>query len=832
MGRRKDDRLSHFFLSGTSEARSFTAYAAPRPPKVIPELPRAQHGQHLLRQVRDLKRIAHEVAQDQVRAELESGIGLQVTFESREDVELAFESLAYEPGNIELLSLIQHEGNTTANVFVPEGRLEHFEKYILEYLEEHRTARGQVRDHKALLNTISAIRRAEVRGLWGDDEGLLPANSDEEFWWEVWLPVRNDREAVLRDFNKLAGLARCQVGERVVNFPERQVVMMYGSERKLASANRLLTSVAELRRAKETAQLFLGEKRETQLERTTALADRTTAGEGGEEIPYICLIDSGLTRGHPLLRRFVAAEDLHTINPAWGVEDKLDHGTAMGGLALYGDLSELLAGQDDVKIEHRIESVKILDQNGGNVGDDAHHAYLFAEAVSRPEVDWPERRRVFATAITASDYRDRGKPSSWSAALDSLAASVDSEGSRLFIVSAGNTVDPAAWAEYPHSLTTNLIHDPGQAWNAITVGGYTEKIRITEDDAGDLMPIAQPGDLSPRTTTSATWNNAWPLKPDVVFEAGNVARDALGAVGMESLDLLSTSNSPTGPLFTNTNGTSAASAQCAKFAAELMTRFPRLRMETIRGLILHSAQWKPEMKARYVGRGRASKAQWRNLIRHCGWGIPDMPRAVWSATNSLTLVVEDELRPYKRERGEAPKTRDMHLHRLPWPKEALEELQDAGAVMRVTLSYFVEPNPSSRGMASRYHYPSARLRFDLRRPLETTDSFLGRINAAAARMDDEDEANVPDPRWHLGANYRHRGSLHQDVWEGGAAELARRGLLAVYPAAGWWRTRPKLQRYELPIKYSLIVSIETPETEADLYVAVEQQIAAGIAVET
>ena len=77
----------------------------------------------------------------------------------------------------------------------------------------------------------------------------------------------------------------------------------------------------------------------------------------------------------------------------------------------------------------------------------------------------------------------------------------------------------------------------------------------------------------------------------------------------------------------------------------------------------------------------------------------------------------------------------------------------------------------------------------------------------------------------MGVQKRHRGSLHQDIWKGTAADLAARGFIAVYPAAGWWRTRQAQQRYDLPARYSLIVSIRTPQTEIDLYTPVAQQVA-------
>jgi hypothetical protein len=93
-----------------------------------------------------------------------------------------------------------------------------------------------------------------------------------------------------------------------------------------------------------------------------------------------------------------------------------------------------------------------------------------------------------------------------------------------------------------------------------------------------------------------------------------------------------------------------------------------------------------------------------------------------------------------------------------------------------------------------------------------------------------DPIDPRDPNWLLGDRQRHRGSLHKDIWRGTAAELANRGFVAVYPAKGWWRTRPAQERYDLPARYSLIVSIRTPEADVDLYTPIAEQVAAQAAV--
>jgi hypothetical protein len=212
--------------------------------------------------------------------------------------------------------------------------------------------------------------------------------------------------------------------------------------------------------------------------------------------------------------------------------------------------------------------------------------------------------------------------------------------------------------------------------------------------------------------------------------------------------------------------------------------------------------------------------------------VPSLDRALWSAGNSLTLIVQDELQPYVRDGG-AVKTKDMHFHDLPWPVDVLLDLGEAEVRLRVTLSYFIEPNPGARGQASKYSYQSHALRFAVRRPTENDAEFRRRINAQA---DDDDEgrpgqAATADRNWFIGDRLRRRGSLLSDIWTGPAAELANLGQIAVFPAMGWWKTRPASGRYERTARYALLVSIEAPEIDVDLYTVVQNVIEVRAAVE-
>lgn len=58
--------------------------------------------------------------------------------------------------------------------------------------------------------------------------------------------------------------------------------------------------------------------------------------------------------------------------------------------------------------------------------------------------------------------------------------------------------------------------------------------------------------------------------------------------------------------------------------------------------------------------------------------------------------------------------------------------------------------------------------------------------------------------WFLGPKARNRGSLHSDILGGFAANIAERGVIAVFPVTGWWKEQKKRDRSELGARYALI----------------------------
>jgi hypothetical protein len=91
-------------------------------------------------------------------------------------------------------------------------------------------------------------------------------------------------------------------------------------------------------------------------------------------------------------------------------------------------------------------------------------------------------------------------------------------------------------------------------------------------------------------------------------------------------------------------------------------------------------------------------------------------------------------------------------------------------------------------------------------------------------------SGAPDG-WHVGSETRNRGSVHSDIWEGTAADLAARGLIAIFPVTGWWKELKARDQSDLGARYSLLISIETPIQEVDIWTPVAVEAGVPIVIE-
>ena len=861
----------HLFIRQPTQVINYTSPKSGGGSIKIPSRNRRRHGSFLKKKFEELWKQSKNEQKDRRALALPVRTGHYIEFRSRSGFDLITKSLESMRSNIRLLNIRdqeienQHKKEqqngkkiTIATVYVPGDKMSLFLNKIEQYLNQNtKPTKKQLQEdpnfkgnpkHKNLIESIESIRLAVLESFWQDDKELIPENN-ESVSCEIWLKTdksssaNNFNERYKKFFNICDELNTSEKSyiqnpkqieyrkDQTLSFPERTVVLIKASKNQLVELIKSSDQIAEFRKAKETARFWLEQENKEQVEWVKDLQRRLEVDNKSKV--SVCLLDTGVNNGHPLIKPVLSDKDCHTVNPVWGVDDEEGHGTTMSGLIIYGDLQKSLESGTQISIRHKLESVKLIPSSGGSNPKELY-GHLTKQGINRAEIEKPARKRTICMAVTSTDARDKGRPSSWSGAIDQITSGAEeNHKKRLLIVSAGNVEGQTEWNNYPDSNLTNTVHDPAQSWNALTVGAYTDKTLIKDPKLQGYTPIAKKGELSPFSSTSATWERTkWPIKPDIVLEGGNIAKNKTRFSSVsEDLSLLSLHHKPQERHFEMIYATSSATAQASWMASQIQTHYPEVWSETIRALMVHSADWKESMKRQFWNNNNSDKSNYKNILRIFGYGVPDLDKAVSSYKNSLTLVSEQTLQPFKKEISRFM-TKDMHFYKMPWPKSVLKTLPDQTVVkFRFTLSYFVEPGPGEIGWKDRYRYPSFGLRFALIKPSENPEQFKNRINKIA--KDEEQDKNVEtgsDDRWMFGKKNTNLGSIHSDIWEGTAQDIASCNFMAVYPSVGWWKERHHLKKWDKKARYSLIVSLSTPETKIDLYTPVAAQIGIPIKV--
>lgn len=678
-----------------------------------------------------------------------------------------------------------------------------------------------------LVQSLGAIAEAGLRALWRSPAERFP-HDNALAHWEIWV-----EPACAEAFIASAPTYGILVGSDRIDFPADVILIGYCTRDALAHAVRREGTVRALATPTVTAEFFDALPVLEQAGWVAELAGRTHYLPG-DSPGYVTLMDTGVSRAHPLIQPVLDVADRHAADPGWGLEDVKGHGTQLAGLALFGDLTTRLQDGIPIIVGHRLESVKLLPDAGSN-----HHHLL--GAVTERAVNMVEqaavRRRTFTMASTTGDDTPHdGAPTSWSSEIDQLACghSGIADNRRLFLVSAGNS-DSRRFGVGNYLAASdhgdNEVESPSQAWNAISVGAYTEKSALSAGQGG--AALAPFGDLSPSSRT-ASWSSHWPLKPDIVLEGGNWVVDGLPPpLTHGDLSLLTTDHQYPMRSFAFSHDTSAATALAARQVTALWSDYPELWPETVRALYVASARWTPQMRSHLPA--NPVKGSYARLFQRYGYGVPDMARARRSASNALTLIVEDSIIPY----GLSPRTggdihNELKLFTLPWPVETLRALGSSQVTLRVALSSFIAPNPSEVSRGSRYRYASHNLRFKLNRADENAARFMARISKSVEFP--IGPASTEGDLWDFGSDRRDVGSLHIDQLTCRASDLARRNLLAVHPVTGWWKSKELLEAMQaeggLPeVRYALIVEIDAEHLPVDLRTEVAAAVNALIATQ-
>ena len=349
--------------------------------------------------------------------------------------------------------------------------------------------------------------------------------------------------------------------------------------------------------------------------------------------PQICIIDSGIIEGHPLLEGTIVsarskAYPARLGPPVPAAKTKAArHGTGVAGVALYGDLVRCITSKAFEPAAALINA-RILDNDAALDPERMPFVRDIVEELSTT-------CRIFNLSFGLEPAGTALSP--YAADLDALVRERDA----IIIVSAGNEhperkyPKPSQLPPHPeHLLEEGLsVRAPAEALNVLTVGSITTANDPHPGHPG-IRGTAAKRSASPFTRAGALRNV---VKPDLVEEGGDLAIDTKLDRWTSNTGLRIPTTGPDyatdGKLFTYTDGTSIAAPKVAHLAARLLTAMPEAPANLVRALLVNSASY-PEGAQNYTKEQK---------LRLCGFGAPDLDRASHCTDSRATLFFTGEI---------------------------------------------------------------------------------------------------------------------------------------------------------------------------------------------
>ncbi|WP_136056926.1 S8 family peptidase [Microbacterium sp. K24] len=325
------------------------------------------------------------------------------------------------------------------------------------------------------------------------------------------------------------------------------------------------------------------------------------------------------------------------------------HGTMVAGIALAPDLAGDLIRGAVIRVEGRVEAIRVLEPISGTV--DATQfppeflpGQLVADSIRKLHSE--QNVRVFNLSFGFDRDFGASHVGEFSEMLDELARELDI----VVVVAAGNISIPYNGIlangqhvrhDYPDHLhdVSSRLAQPANAANLLTVGG----IAISAAPAPRFPPrlgdraVAPVGHISPFSRTGPGHGRLTSRinKPDFVAPAGNVIIDDtdMANVRDQGTGVLGPATNPAGGLFRMGHGTSFAAPSVSRSAAAVLYEYPDASANLIRALLASSATL--PIGANALDHG----------IRHAryGFGIVRHQDAVASGPQRVTMTFQGDL---------------------------------------------------------------------------------------------------------------------------------------------------------------------------------------------
>ncbi len=530
----------------------------------------------------------------------------------------------------------------------------------------------------------------------------------------------------------------------------------------------------------------------------------------GIDAPKVCVIDSGIMEGHFLLQPAIIANRSFSFVPSdTDVSDKVangGHGTRVSSAILY---PTEIPKTGLCQLPCHIINMRILDDEN-KLSNDLYPPSLMMEVYEKNR-----DVKLFNLSVASRFPSRTTHMSAWAATIDKLMW----ENDILFLVSAGNLPwnlgflkNPGilhylhnTTQQYPDFLLNNAsrIANPAQSSFALTVGS----VCLHNYEDLDKKSFGKKDDPS---SFSRTGLGIWGMiKPDVVEYGGDWIKEKTANPNISINDSVCPElvRSGGGAIGKDAIGTSFATPKVTSIAVALQKSFPQLSALMYRALIVQSARW-PEFAF------NNHQLKW---IRHFGYGIPNINRAIENTSSRITFIEEGRI---------SPSNADIYTIKI--PDEIRRQGDDYKILLEITLSYKANIRRTRQRTRS---YLSTWLTWETSKLNDDTlAAFKDRVLKKLETESDTDEidetiqvnqeqAEKTTIKWAISTrkdwsinDVRRQDSTVQKDWAViDSFKLPEELCIAVVGRKGWEKDVKK----EVP--YAIAVSFEVLNSEINLY---------------
>jgi hypothetical protein len=356
-----------------------------------------------------------------------------------------------------------------------------------------------------------------------------------------------------------------------------------------------------------------------------------------EDLPIIGIIDSGVSNNNPL-RDIIIQDDEFDITNTGNLSDNLNHGTGVALIAALGrKVYPNFSG--DFLADAKILPIKIIDSDSSVISE-SKVIEMIKSAHQKYNI------RIFTLTVGYKKGLDSNqKFSEYANKLDNLAYELDI----LILISTANRALQNS-DEYPECFNSNLsnLSSPAESMNNLTIGAISDNIEGSGiNDRLSTDPMF-PAGYSKRQHIDFDSDifklyqkNANSKKPELVHCGGDytiIDHDFFGTIMEESDAIagLKVLSAQEGQFFQKAIGTSYATPFVANIAANILAKYPSLKMESIKALLINSANT-PSLDNSFD----ILENYKRNNL--CGYGLPNEQKSIYSNQNEITMILEDSI---------------------------------------------------------------------------------------------------------------------------------------------------------------------------------------------